>query len=319
VTGSAGYIGSRLVHELQQQGHAVVGLDRAAHGSDGPDETIETDLLEADGLATALGGVDRVYHLAAAKGDWGLSEEEYFRDNVEATRRLVTAGRAVGVDEWVLFSTVAVLGSSDTPLSESAPMRPETAYGRTKAESEELLRELSEAVPSAKILIVRPSAVYGPGHPDSTNIYRLVEAIRADRFVMVGEGGTRKTTSHLTNLLAATRFLDARMERGVHTFIYVDEPVLTTEELVERIYTLLDKDRPALRLPLGLARTLALGFDVVARLTGVDLPITAARIEKFCRSTVFDAGKIRGRGFRQPVSNHEALRRTVEWHRARRG
>lgn len=49
-------------------------------------------------------------------------------------------------------------------------------------------------------------------------------------------------------------------------------------------------------------------------MTGIDFPITAARIEKFNRSTNFDASAIRELGFEQPISNEEALRDTVEWH-----
>ncbi|WP_251941168.1 hypothetical protein [Salinibacter ruber] len=54
--------------------------------------------------------------------------------------------------------------------------------------------------------------------------------------------------------------------------------------------------------------------DRAADLTGIDFPITAARIEKFNCSTNFDASKIREEGFEQPVSNEEALRKTVKWH-----
>jgi len=54
--------------------------------------------------------------------------------------------------------------------------------------------------------------------------------------------------------------------------------------------------------------------DFAADLTGIDFPITAARIEKFNRSTNFDASKIREHGFEQPVSNADTLRRTVDWH-----
>lgn len=54
--------------------------------------------------------------------------------------------------------------------------------------------------------------------------------------------------------------------------------------------------------------------DFAAELTGIDVPITAARIEKFCTPTSFDGSAIRELGFEQPVSNEEALRRTVAWH-----
>jgi nucleoside-diphosphate-sugar epimerase len=65
---------------------------------------------------------------------------------------------------------------------------------------------------------------------------------------------------------------------------------------------------------MSVALPVATVSDWAADLTGVDFPITAARIEKFNCSTNFDASKIRGTGFEQPVSNEEALRKTVRWH-----
>jgi nucleoside-diphosphate-sugar epimerase len=118
----------------------------------------------------------------------------------------------------------------------------------------------------------------------------------------------------MENLLAATFFLVERMDRGLQTYIYVDAPVLTTETLVARIYRFLGRTPPSWHLPLGLARSVAQVSDVAANLLDVDFPITAARIEKFNRSTNFDASKIRGEGFEQPVSNEEALQKTVAWH-----
>jgi hypothetical protein len=63
-----------------------------------------------------------------------------------------------------------------------------------------------------------------------------------------------------------------------------------------------------------LAAPLAKGADVLASVTGIDFPITAARIEKFNRSTNFDGSAIRELGFRQSVNNQEALSETVAWH-----
>lgn len=63
-----------------------------------------------------------------------------------------------------------------------------------------------------------------------------------------------------------------------------------------------------------MARPAALISDVLAEVTGIDFPITAARIEKFCTPTLFDGSAIRDLGFEQPVSNAEALRKTVRWY-----
>ena len=57
-------------------------------------------------------------------------------------------------------------------------------------------------------------------------------------------------------------------------------------------------------------------IHIAADLAGIDFPITAARIEKFNTSTNFDGSAIRDLGFQQPVSNEDALFRTVKWHLA---
>lgn len=315
VTGAAGFIGPFLIQELVDQGHTVRGVDRVPMDHLPLETSVVGDLAEPAVAREAVrGDVERVYHLAAARGDWGISEEEYYHDNVRATRSLIEAGREAGIQDWIFYSTVSVMGPSDEPLDEGAELRPTIPYGRSKAEAEHLFRELSEECPSCQILVLRPSAVYGPGNPPDTNIYRLVEAISAGRFVMVGEGSTLKTTSYIENLIAATRFLTDRLSEGLQTYIYVDDPVFSTGTLVQEIYRLLEMRPPSWQIPLSVAKPIAALSDLGAKLTGIDFPITAARIEKFCTSTYFDGSAIRELGFRQPVSNEEALRRTVDWH-----
>jgi nucleoside-diphosphate-sugar epimerase len=272
------------------------------------------DLLDPSTLAHTPLEVDCICHLAAAKGDWGISEDEYYRDNLGATRAIIEAGKQAGVKDWVFYSTVSTLGPHHEPVAEEAGFDPINPYGASKAEAEKLFHQLAEDDPEARVLIIRPSIVYGPGNPPSTNIYRLIDAIYNRRFAMVGSGEAIKSTSYIKNLLDATLFLMDRMDRGVQTYIYVDEPVLTTETLVTRIYKILGKTPPSLYIPLSLAGTIAKVSDVAAEFINIDFPITAARIEKFNRSTNFDASKIRREGFKQPVSNEEALRRTVDWH-----
>ena len=314
LTGSSGYIGSRLGRELVEAGQKVKGVDRIKGSPDKLNAFVHGDLCDPETAREAVSDTDQVLHLAAAKGDWGITEEEYYRDNLEATRVLIEAGKEAGIKDWVFYSTVSVHGPSYDAIGEEAPMSPINPYGASKAEAEKLFQGLAEENPEVRVLIIRPSVVYGPGNPDSTNIYRLIDAIYNSRFAMVGPGEAIKSTSYIENLLAATLFLMERMEDGVQTYIYVDEPALTTATLVKRIYQLLEKDEPSWHIPLSIASPVAKISDIAASLTGIDFPITAARIEKFNRSTNFDGGKIRKAGFTQPVSNQEALRKTVDWH-----
>src|SRR5690606_4588946 len=105
---------------LQHDGATVIGIDRRRPSSVEPDSFVHADLLDADALESALAGVDTVFHLAAAKDDWGLSRHDYYRDNRDATARLLSAGRGAGINRWVFYSTVGVLGSGTLARGEEA-------------------------------------------------------------------------------------------------------------------------------------------------------------------------------------------------------
>lgn len=206
------------------------------------------------------------------------------------------------------------MGAGAKPRSEDAPLEPKGAYGTSKMKAERLFRKYAEEVQEMSCVIIRPSIIFGAGHFSYTNVYRLIESIRGGRFLMVGDGQAIKTTSYIENVIAATLYLWKRREKGVQTYIYVDEPVRTTEELVDDIYRLLGKRRTGVRIPLRLANSIAWVADLAAELTGINFPITAARIKKFNTSTNYDASAIREEGFEQPVGIEEALRKTVNWH-----
>lgn len=314
ITGSAGYVGSRLATVLGGQAYSLVGIDRAESTNPALQTSIQCDLLDSAQYESAVGDSQMILHLAAAKGDWGISEAEYVRDNVEATRALIAAGQRAGIRRWLFYSTVSALGPSADPLPEDATPRPINDYGRSKLECEELFHELAAQHPASEIIIIRPSVVFGPANPWNTNIFRLIDAIYRRRFVMIGDGAVLKTTSYIDNLVAATVFLMDQFTPGVQIFHYLDEPVMSTERLVEEIYRLLNRRRPLLRLPLGLTRRIARVADLAADWAGRDLPITSARIEKFCTDTNFSSVKIRDVGFRQPVANSDALASTVRWY-----
>lgn len=319
LTGSSGYIGSRLVPVLKRAGHFVIGLDRAPCPPDIPlDGFLQCDLREPDSYVSALSIVDHIHHLAAAKGDWGIAREEYFRDNYEATRALLAAARSAGIRRWIFYSTVSVLGPSQEPLAEDAPRRPVNPYGESKAECELLFHRYVMEDPLAHVVTIRPSVVYGPGNPWNTNIFRLIDAVYRRRFLMVGRGREVKTTSYIENLVDVHMFLFGRqLEKmcvGHELYHYVDEPGETTASLVAHICRLLGKRQPSLHLPLALAAPVAVVADMMASITGIDLPITSARIRKFCTATNFSSAKIRAAGFQQRVDNEEALRRTVAWY-----
>jgi hypothetical protein len=66
------------------------------------------------------------------------------------------------------------MGLSRAPIGEEAGFDPINLHGASEAKAEKLFHQLAAKDPGARMLIIRPSVVYEPGNPPSTNIYRLL-------------------------------------------------------------------------------------------------------------------------------------------------
>ncbi len=153
VTGGAGYIGSHLVVALLGAGHDVVVLDnlvtgyaeavvRAQELGGRPVRFVHGDVGDASAVGDALDGVGAVLHLAAGKmvGQSMEIPEYYFRNNLAGMAVLLEGMVAAGVRSIVYSSSAAVYGGQDVvPIPETAPRRPDSPYGMTKAHGEDLL------------------------------------------------------------------------------------------------------------------------------------------------------------------------------------
>ncbi|MCW6007713.1 NAD(P)-dependent oxidoreductase [Micromonospora sp. CPCC 205371] len=114
-------------------------LDVARQEPAGPGETlIEGDLTDAETLARAVANVDAVLHLAAYPVERSWADLQ--RLNVDGTRAVLDAARDAGVSRVVLASTIHAAGfyPRTEALPATAPARPDTYYGWSKAAVESL-------------------------------------------------------------------------------------------------------------------------------------------------------------------------------------
>lgn len=284
VTGASGFIGSRLCELALAAGYDVYAALRPtssrryiAHleGLHVLTLTLTDPRRLADELAAIgreRGRFDFVVHAAGATKC--LHESDFRAANVLPTRHLVEALRAAGMVPrlMVYISSLSVLG----PIHErdGQPLRPDdtpcpnTAYGRSKRESEEYLRSLAPAFPS---VILRPTGVYGPRERD---YFIMAQSIRRHTDFAAGLRPQQLTFVYVDDVCQAvlrvlSRSLDDLSAVAGRIFHLSDGQTYTSREFSRLLQQELGV-RIVLRLvaPLWLLRAVCAVGGWLGRLTG---------------------------------------------------
>ena len=177
VTGGTGFIGSHLVEALVAKAVHVRCLMREKSDPKwlkGLDiERVAGDCCDPASLREAVKGVDCVFHLAGVTK--AAREETYFEVNGRGTDNLIHACLESNPrpPRFIYLSSQAAAGPSRNGCrkKESDTCEPVSPYGRSKRMGEELALAHSHELP---LLILRPSAVYGPREKDVYSYFKMV-------------------------------------------------------------------------------------------------------------------------------------------------
>jgi 2-alkyl-3-oxoalkanoate reductase len=209
VVGASGAIGSRLIRQLADRGHTVIGTSRSPARAERlrelGAEPLVLDVLDADAVRSALAVADAeaVIYQATALSNAGFSRKldrtfaQTNRLRTEGTDILLAAARQAGVRKFVAQSFApyryardgASVKTEDDPLDTNAPATARKTFAA--------MEHLDNAVTGAGGIALRYGGFYGD--PDA-----LVRAVRKRQYPIIGSGAGVMPFIHLHDAAAAT-------------------------------------------------------------------------------------------------------------------
>ncbi|WP_217356285.1 NAD-dependent epimerase/dehydratase family protein [Ruegeria arenilitoris] len=309
VLGGAGFIGTALCRQLEQQKIPFEIIDLKPSQTF-PDQSKIGDVRDIDALKSVITG-DIIINLAAVHRDDVSDRAAYYETNVHGTKTVCDVAADKGIDHIIFTSSVAVYGFAPVGTGEDGKIDPFNDYGKSKAEGEDMLRQWrNEASDSRNLTIVRPTVVFGEGNRG--NVFNLLNQVASGRFIMIGSGKNRKSMAYVENV--ADFLLHAARNPSPYTVVnYVDDPDLDMNTLVSQIRKKLSgKSGVGFRMPYGVGLLAGYMADGVAKMSGRSLPISSVRVRKFCANTSFKSAKSKFHDFSARFSIEEGLERTLE-------
>ena len=197
--GGAGFIGGHLVDRLVAEGHKVAVLvrDPAAiplvkqRGA----AAMRGDVGDPPSLDAAMTGAEIVFNLARARPH-GTKPRFVFAVNVDGAANVARAAVRASVRRLVQASSSAVYGSRCGFVDETAPLRTDSAYSRSKKMAEEVVQK--ECGDSVATVIPRITAVLGPRCRSWLYLFR---SAAAGKLRLVGDGSNMHHPADVSDIV----------------------------------------------------------------------------------------------------------------------
>ena len=180
VTGSSGYIGSRLLRQLEEESlERLVAFDIRP-----PTLPIHNIVVYRQDVSRPIddalrqNGVTTLVHLAFTR-NLGQNRRELRairENNLRTTHAVLDSCARAGVQHIVYLSSHTVYGprrDNPIPVTEQSPLRPppDFAFGYDKFLCEQVLESFAERRPETRVTILRVSPVLGPSADN--DIFRI--------------------------------------------------------------------------------------------------------------------------------------------------
>jgi len=318
VTGASGFLGSHVARQLVARGEDVRVLLRASSHNraigDLSLEYVTGDLRDPASLERAMKGVQRVFHVAADYRLWARRSKEIYESNVGGTKNLLEAAKRAGIEKFIYTSTVATVAvDRPQPPNEFTDAKLEEMVGHYKRSKWMAEREVMNAArEGAPVVVAMPTTPVGPWDWKPTPTGKIILDFLNGKMPGYVETGLNFVG---VEECAAGHLLVAEKGKIGERYLLGGEN-LTLKQVLDKLAQITGLSAPTLKIPHGLALSVAYASTIFSRLVGKEPSIPVEGV-KIARHNMFvDCSRARRElGFQAgPVA--AALERAVRWYEA---
>lgn len=254
VTGSTGFVGSRVVELSEEREWEVVPIVRKASQIK-PNSFAVPSIDSTTDWSGAFDGVDCVVHCAARVHQMKDCEQNFlttYREvNTLGTLNLAKQAVEAGIKRFVFVSSIKVNGEqteAGEPFKPNLTNIPVDPYGLSKYEAEVGLRKIAEDT-GLEVVIIRPPLVYGPGV--KANFSSMMFLIDKGVPLPLGAVHNQRSLVYIDNLSYLILKCSEHPNAPGHTFLVSDEHDVSTTDLIKHLAMAMRKAPRLIPIPMS--------------------------------------------------------------------
>ncbi len=320
ITGASGFVGSWLVREaLGRRLEVYAGIRASSSKALLTDPQINFAILDFEddaALAKLLKKEQFDFIIHNAGVTRAQNNKDYFRVNVDYTVKLAKlAQEEIGtiLKKFIFISSIEAYGSADgTPenvINNNIEPSPRTTYGQSKLRAERALAE----VDGLPLMVLRPTAVFGPGERDLFAFWQTVKRYRVTP--VVGNKKIKYTFVYVKDLVRVV--LDATLSDIKHKSYFVsDGRIHKMQDYLANIASSLDIKPFSFTIPYVALDTASLVTGIFDKITGKKSLLNAEQIAK-AKAQNWDcdiSNLVDDFDYQSKYSLKEAVEETTQWY-----
>jgi len=292
ITGSSGFIGSRLLTCLSNESDNIRLLVRSIDASS-QYEQVKCDLESGYIPFDCFSGVSTVFHLAGFAHDMRTPKDVvsiYQSVNMDATIKLAELAVKADVKKFIFVSSVKAGGLPfyGCCASENDQGDPEGVYGKTKREAELELLKIGKGS-DMHVAIIRPSLVYGP--EVKGNLQLMLSGIKAGWFPPLPETNNKRSMIHVDDLVQSILLVSEDKRANGEIFIATDGTPYSSREIYNTMCGVRGKPAPKWSVS-------KIFFDIASLMS----PRIKYKINKLLGDECYSSAKLEALGFKAKKS-----------------